>query len=291
MPATMAAEVLERTPGKEPRPTHRARTVASELRSPTPQAFFDPAMTDHLPEPARRWLRHAVAPGTLLVSAVEIQMHGEIKLGSWRPFTATEALVPQSGYVWAARTRVAGLRVSGFDSYADGMGEMHWRLAGVVPIQSGAGADITISALDRLAAESVLVPTSLVDDSWKAGPDPDSAVFAHHIAGRYGRPRVTIHVAPDGRLRRVSMQRWGNPDGKKFGLHPFEVTFAGERVWDGVALPTEMTASWSTADRRRDEFFRARLDDARFFIGGRPNHAHRDADRTGRAGTPVIDRT
>jgi hypothetical protein len=269
MPATTVSAVLDDGPATGRRPTHRARAIARELRPATPHAFFDPAMTDNLPEAAARWLRHAIAPGTLLVEAVELQMHGEIKLGSWRSFTATEALVPHSGYVWAAATRVAGLRVSGFDSYASGAGQMHWRLGGVLPIQSAAGADITISALDRLAAESVLLPTALIGAKWTAGANRNSAVFAHHVDGRYGRPKVMIHVAPDGQLRRVSMERWGKPDGRRFALRHFEVCFNGESLTDGITLPLDMTAAWWTSGGRRDEFFRARVDEARFFVGGR----------------------
>lgn len=46
---------------------------------------FDPAATMGLPEPARRWLSHAIAPGTPLWNRAELTMHGQIKLGRWRP--------------------------------------------------------------------------------------------------------------------------------------------------------------------------------------------------------------
>ena len=49
---------------------------------------FDPAATMGLPEPAQRWLSHAIAPGTPLWQRAELSMHGQIKLGRWRPFTA-----------------------------------------------------------------------------------------------------------------------------------------------------------------------------------------------------------
>ena len=42
---------------------------------------FEPTMTRGLPEPARRWLGHAIAPGTPLWGSVELTMHGRIKLG------------------------------------------------------------------------------------------------------------------------------------------------------------------------------------------------------------------
>ena len=42
---------------------------------------FDSAATGGLPEPARRWLSHAIAPGTPLWGRAELTMHGQIKLG------------------------------------------------------------------------------------------------------------------------------------------------------------------------------------------------------------------
>jgi uncharacterized protein DUF6544 len=74
---------------------------------------FDPAAIVGLPEPARRWLDHAIAPGTPLWSSVELTMHGQVKLGRWRSFTARQILTPPDGYIWAARTRLAGLAAWG----------------------------------------------------------------------------------------------------------------------------------------------------------------------------------
>ena len=89
-----------------------------------------------LPEPARRWLSHAIAPGTPLWSSVELTMHGQIKLGRWRPFTARQVLTPPDGYIWAARTRLAGLPVTGYDRLGSGGGEMRWRLMRLIPVRT-----------------------------------------------------------------------------------------------------------------------------------------------------------
>jgi hypothetical protein len=85
---------------------------------------FDLAVTAALPAPARRWLAHAIAPGTPLWQSVRLTMRGQIRLGQWRPFAATQVLAPPSGYIWAARARLAGLPVTGFDRLSSGTGEM-----------------------------------------------------------------------------------------------------------------------------------------------------------------------
>jgi hypothetical protein len=61
---------------------------------------FDPGTVAGLPGPARRGLRHAIAPGTPLWPSVELTMRGEIRLGTWRRFTARQVLAPPHGFVW-----------------------------------------------------------------------------------------------------------------------------------------------------------------------------------------------
>jgi hypothetical protein len=251
--------------------THRARVIGRLLREPLPRpapATFDPASLAELPEPARRWLEHSLEPGTALVDALEIQMHGEILLGHWRAFTATEAIVPDAGFVWAAHTRLAGLSVRGFDSYAMGQGIMRWRALGLVPLQSAEGYDVTRSAADRLAAESVLLPASLVSATWRPGPDADSATYQRHFGNRHARGKATIRVAPDGQLLGVSMRRWGRPLGKEYAEHLFDVSFSGEYTIGGMVLPDAMSAGWVDADGRRQEFFRAFIDAVQLFVPG-----------------------
>lgn len=251
--------------------SHRARAVARTLRAPlplhVPQAF-DPSVVDVLPEPAQRWLRHAIEPGALLFAAIEIQLSGEIKLGGWRPFTATEALVPDAGFIWAAHTKLAGLPVRGFDSYTLGEGRMSWRALGVLPLVSASGYDVSRSAADRMAAEAVLLPTSLVDATWRPGPDRDSATYLRHFGRRIARGRATIAVAPDGQLRSVSMRRWGDPRGDGYAEHLFEVTFGGEYLVDGIAVPDRWSAAWIDAHGGRQEFFRASIDAADCLLAG-----------------------
>lgn len=251
--------------------SHRARSVARRLRAPLPLHLprsFDPSMVDDLPEPAQRWLRHAIEPDALLFAAIEIQLSGEIRLGGWRSFTATEALVPDAGFVWAAHTKLAGLPVRGFDSYSFGEGRMSWRVLGAFPVLSASGYDVTRSAADRMAAEAVLLPPSLVDATWRDGPDRDSATYLRHFGHRVARGRATISVAQDGQLRSVSVHRWGAPRGGGYAEHLFEVTFGGEFLVDGIAVPDRWAAAWIDGGGRRQEFFRASIDAADCLLAG-----------------------
>ncbi len=99
-----------------------ARTVRREWdllrRSTGHLGAFEPSMVAGLPEPARRWLTHAIAPGTPLWRSVELSMRGQIRLGAWRPFTVRQVLAPPRGFISAATVRLFGIPVVGFDRLA-----------------------------------------------------------------------------------------------------------------------------------------------------------------------------
>lgn len=238
-----------------------SRAVATGLRAMAAAhpVRFDLSMVAALPEPARRWLTHAIQPGTALGNVAELQMHGEIRISRWRPFTASQVLVPDAGFVWAASSCIAGLPVTGSDRYAGGVGAMRWRLCGVVPVQSAAGPHVTRSAAGRLAGEAVLLPTCLVGAEWHPTGRPDTAVVRRRIDGC--QFQVEVSVAADGRLRSVALQRWGNPDGRGYRSLPFTVEFDGELRCGGVLVPDGLHARWpDPTTGTGGEFFRASLD-------------------------------
>jgi hypothetical protein len=86
------------------------------LTAPTTAAtLFTQDLLDGLPEPARRWLRHAVAPGTPLRRAAVLRQHGEIKVGRWLRYEADWALAPPAGFIWAATSHFGPLFIRGFE--------------------------------------------------------------------------------------------------------------------------------------------------------------------------------
>ena len=60
--------------------------------APSYERAFEPARLSELPEPARKYLEHAITPGTRFASAVRLQMHGEIKLKGWSSFSAEQVI-------------------------------------------------------------------------------------------------------------------------------------------------------------------------------------------------------
>src|SRR3569832_762094 len=79
--------------------------------APAPHALIDVARIAHLPLGARRYLTHAIVPGTPLANAVRLRMHGEIKLRGWYPFAAEQVIRWDRGMIWRATVRVHGLAI------------------------------------------------------------------------------------------------------------------------------------------------------------------------------------
>jgi hypothetical protein len=225
---------------------------------------FDAGMTAALPEPARRWLAHAIAPGIPLWQVVRLTMRGQIRLGQWRPFTATQVLAPPGGYIWAATARVAGLPVTGYDRLSSGTGEMRWRLLHVIPVMTAAGPDVTRSAYGRLAGEIVLIPTIFQRTTWTDGKHPDTTT----ATWQFGEDTETadLRIGDDGQVLEVMVNRWGNPGGEPFGRYPFGVSVESETEFSGITIPSRFTAGWwrGTDREAEGEFFRAHITAARF---------------------------
>jgi hypothetical protein len=235
--------------------------VATPAVDPRP---FDPAMTDLLPDPVARWLRHAIEPGTPLGAAVLFAMHGHILVGQWRPFRARQ-VINARGFVWVASARFGPIPVRGFDRYVDAEGEMRWRLLGAIPVMSAQDADITRSAAGRLAVEILVAPFGALfpNVAWHG---IDDAHAEAHIEIDGTTHTATIAVDDVGRLVSVALPRWGNPLGEPYGLYPFGVEMTGEQRFAGMLLPDRVDAGWFYGTERwnEGEFFRADIDEARF---------------------------
>ena len=227
---------------------------------------FDPGELFHLPAPARDYLRHAIAPGTPLASAVRLRMHGEIKLGEWTPFTAEQVINRERGMIWRAATRMNGLPVRGSDAIIDETGASRWKLLGIIPVVSASGRDVTRSAAGRTNIESIWLPSVLCQDniSW-------SRLESGHALARFAAhgeaTELELQVAGNGALQSVSILRWGNPDGGPFGYHPFGGLLEAEREFAGYTIPVSVRVGWRFNGAEFEgggEFFRATIDDAIF---------------------------
>jgi hypothetical protein len=227
---------------------------------------YDPAMVADLPEPARRYFAHAIAPGTRLSLRAVVAMEGEFLLGTGPkarslPMTAREVIAPPVGFVWMPRIGRFPLVLRGADGYFRGAAWVRFWLAGVFPlVRRAGGADLGRSAAARAVMEAIWVPASLLPVNggrWKA-VGPDAAAVTLETAN--GPIRVELRLSAEGRVLSVTTRRWtdANP-GRVFAEQPFGGTMIEEAVFGGYTVPgrVEIGNMFETPDWA--PFFRARV--------------------------------
>ncbi|HEY9433203.1 MAG TPA: DUF6544 family protein [Blastocatellia bacterium] len=235
--------------------------------TPTHQVFTEDMVSD-LPAPAKRYLLHAIRPGTLLASSVSLEMRGTMRLKpeqEWMPMKARQILAPPKGFVWRADVGDGLMRFSGGDHYANGSGRVRFWLWGVIPLVNQEGPDVSRAATGRLVCETIWLPTSLLPQrgvKWEA-LDDESAQATIKIGEEM--TTLTLFVEPDGRLREIRILRWGNQteDGS-FGYVPFGGQMQEERDFDGYTIPSKVSVGWRLGTDRYFEFFRAQIEHAVF---------------------------
>ncbi len=216
---------------------------------------------DSIPDVTSTYLRHAIGNASPLRSSVRLEMTGEIKLKKWLPFTATQVVRVDRGFVWSAKVKTGLAFIRGFDQFIDGVGEMRWKLFGLIPVMSGKGPDISRSAGDRYAIERVLLPSAFCRHEVRWTGDAIALTVEAP-----GVSPITLGLDSSGRVVSVSMLRWGNPDGGTFGMFPFGGYVDSETTWDGYTIPSRLRIGWFFGSDRFEEgeFFRATITHAAF---------------------------
>jgi len=238
---------------------------------PAAPAAFDDSMIATLPDPAQRFFRFAIAPGTPLHTVAEISMEGEFSLGNktepnYMPMRAEQLLAAPYGFVWKVR---AGDRVwfAGSDGAADGSSWSRFWLLNIVPVaRAGNNADHMRAAFGRYAAEAVFwTPAALLPGEhvrWEAIDESSARVNL-----TYGELEQAVDLTVDaaGRPVKVVFQRWSNANpAKTFQLQPFGGYLSDFRDFNGFRLPTRVEAGNHFETDDYFAFFKATVTDVRF---------------------------
>jgi hypothetical protein len=221
---------------------------------------------NHLPEAARRYLAHAIAPGTKLASTVRLQMHGDIKLKNWIPFKAEQVICWEHGLIWSATAWMNGfLPIVGSDRIIDRIGAMQWKLLGLFPVMTASGSDITRSAVGRLQSESALLPSVFCGDdvSWAStDSSPLNSSLHSSFVVQGERAELDFTIDQMGRLKTFKLPRWGNPEGAESHYVDFGAIIEEEGTFSGYTIPTRLRVGWYFGSDRFEsegEFFRATI--------------------------------
>ncbi len=238
---------------------------------PAAPARFDPAMVAALPDPAQRFFRFAIAPGTPLHTVAEISMTGEFSLGSkdkpgYMPMHAEQVLAAPHGFIWKVR---AGDRVwfSGSDGADNGGSWSRFWLLGIVPVaRAGNNADHLRAAFGRYVAEAAFwTPAALLPGEhvrWEAIDDSSARFILTH--GDLEQA-VDVTVDADGRPNKVVFQRWSDANpARTFQRQPFGGYLSDFRDFGGFRLPTRIEAGNFFETDDYFAFFKATVTAVRF---------------------------
>lgn len=214
------------------------------VQAGAPKGDYDPSLVRSLPEAARRYFNFSIAPGSRLVPAVEIAMHGELGLGSigdpkYKPMNAHQILAPPHGLVW----RIQAGAISGSDGVTSSRSWTKFWLFGLIPVvRVRNDKDHHRSAFGRVVAEgafwapAMLLPSDYV--RWEA-IDENSARAVVTYAGL--EQEVELKVAANGQPKHVVISRWSNANpSREYRLQPFGGYLSDFRQFGGYTLPTSV---------------------------------------------------
>ena len=203
-----------------------------------------------IPAPARRYLQRAIAQGAPLTPFVRLSFTGQQRLEAapgdagqgWLSLTGNELIVPGHGFIWRSSLRGGLPAVSGYEMYAGDVASSRYRLLGLWPYRSSAGdPDAKRAALDRLALESVWLPTVLLPGENVSWETVDAERAQVRLGHRDENVTLVFRVAPDGRLLEVAGPRWVN---ESAGYVPFGYLVEEMGAFDGYTVPTRLRAGW-----------------------------------------------
>lgn len=250
------------------------------LRSEATQQRFTEEMVADLPVPVQRYFLHAIAPGTPLATSVRLTMRGQFRLGRdqpWLPMQAQEILSAK-GFVWRAKIGRGLSQFQGADYYCDRSGKMQFALLGLVPIVNVQNADTARSAIGRLVAELMWLPSALLPQQgvqWKA---IDDSTIQAQLQVDDEPVTLTFVTNAEGKLLAGYALRWGESlqDGKaestkddsskddSWSYMPMGGKFNAEQTFDGFTIPSQVGVGWWFGSEQYFEFFQSTIEQAEF---------------------------
>lgn len=248
--------------------SRRLARIRHSLEAGNGKGNFSEGLVHHLPEPVQRYFRHALTPGAPLYSRVSLKMSGRIQAGQnaeWMPFKATQIIAPRRGFIWKARAWKGPVFLEVIDDYERGAGRMRVALLGLLPILNSTGPDLSHSALGRLIAESVLVPSSLLPQGGPTWEAEDDRCIKATVTADGEVTALNLTINDEGGLQQVSLQRYGfQHDSREWAYIPYGMEVDEETTFAGYTIPSKFRGGWWYGTERYSESIQFTIDDAVF---------------------------
>jgi hypothetical protein len=236
------------------------------------ETVFSEKMAKDLPPAAKRYLLHAILPGTPLAERVKMKMSGTRRreeAPGWIPFEAEEILEGGQGLVWKARLK------TGEDSWLDGA-EYYFRGKGqialfrhrFIPSVLESSLVVDRSMAGRVLIESIWLPPVFLPQRVARWENMDKLRAKVTLSIDDLSSTIIMTVEEDGRLREVVIPRYHQGEGgkiEKAEWRPFGITVEEEKTIEGYRIPTKIRAGWWYGSSRYTEVLRAEIKEATFY--------------------------
>jgi len=226
---------------------------------------YHPNELEGLPAPVQRYFRAVLQDGQPIVSAVTIEMAGNINMSAtaeqWKPFTSTQRAVTSfagssPGFMWDARiSMLPGIKVHVVDSYIAGKGLVQAAMLGLFTVADmGGGGEMARGELMRFFAEMPWYPTALLPSQGVQWATVDSSSATATIVDGPVTLTLLFHFNDAGLIDSVRAEARGGMVGKEMLIRPWECGLSNYQVRNGMTVPMTGEAAWVQPDGRKTYF-------------------------------------
>lgn len=221
--------------------------ILSEAHVQTPEIFSE-AEIEHLPKAVQTWLKNSGAVGrekTLngkIVQKAGMKMKPEQE--NWSKATAVQyTVISNPSFLWTVDLKMNKfLWVKGRDKFVDGKGQMLIKMNSLVNVVNAEGEKVDEGSLQRFLGEMVWFPALAVSPyvSWE---ELDDLCARATLKYKNTEGSGTFYFDEKGNFLKFTALRFqGNePDSKR---KEWILTVDGYKVFEGIKVPSKMTATW-----------------------------------------------
>jgi hypothetical protein len=206
------------------------------------------AMLAGLPEPARRYLRHAGVVGTTIPRLVRLTQRGRIRSSTeagWMAFEADETYSTNPpAFVWRASFPTPLVPVVlGRDEYLEGSGSIVMKMLAIVPVADAHGSELGAAGLMRYLNEMMWFPAAFLGANVKISP-VDDASFAVSITDRGMIAEAVLFIDAEGQPTNFRALRFNTGSNT---VEAWETPITAYGTYGGLRLPRTGSAVWKLA--------------------------------------------
>ncbi len=234
--------------------------------------IFSPRMIEDLPPAAKRYLRHAILPGTPLVDRVQLKMSGTLRREGrqeWIPFEAEEVLAGGRGLVWKAKLKMGeDSWLDGAEYYFKGKGQIRFFRHRFIPSIDESSLVVDRSMAGRVLIESIWLPSVFLPQRGARWENMDNLRSRVTLSIDDLSSTISMVMEEDGQLREAVIPRYhGSEDRKveKAEWRPFGIVVDEEKTFTGFRIPTKIRAGWRYGTAGHTEVLRAEIKEVAFY--------------------------